>query len=109
MTAGAAAQWLAFHGLANVRAVAQNSGLSILDYFRTILRATSHVPPDWDTAFGRGVLDIEALLREGLPAANEMMELPKVAFRAAEDDRLDEEPTQLQKLNMALGRLSGIK
>ena len=68
MTSGAAALWLAHHGAA--LDAAYPLAWQRVEAFRTVARQTAHVPTVWNPgAFGSGILDIEALLKEPLPPA----------------------------------------
>lgn len=60
--AGAAADWIAFHGRDAI-AAAQH-GATRRDLFASALRASVTTPAGWDAAkFGPGILDVEKLLR----------------------------------------------
>ncbi len=67
MTAGAAAVWLAHHGRDACIHAAHSSGLWLNQYFQRLLRDTARVPTGWNQKYGAGILDIESLLRAGLP------------------------------------------
>lgn len=67
--AGAAAAWLAFHNRAAL--LARYPGIPLQDVFRTLLKRTSanlSGEAVWPRDFGAGVLDLDRLLREPLPA-----------------------------------------
>lgn len=67
--AGAAAVWMAFHGRANL--LARYPGVPLQDVFRTLLKRTAANTSGargWPRDFGAGVVDLDRLLREPLPA-----------------------------------------
>lgn len=67
LTAGAAAQWLAHHGVANVKAEAKKRDVIVQALFREALQETARPSQHLPTSeFGPGIIDIEALLRKPL-------------------------------------------
>ena len=67
IVAGACALWLAYHGRASLQAKYGKENLSAA--FRYVLRKTAARPGDWPTdRYGRGIIDVESLLKERLPA-----------------------------------------
>lgn len=63
LTAGVAALWLEKYGPAAVRQEAQARGISVQELFRSALRLTARVPPDWNSRqMGTGIVDAEKLL-----------------------------------------------
>lgn len=68
MTSGAAALWLAHHGAALDAAYPQ--AWQRVEAFRDAVRSSARVPANWNPgAFGAGILDVGALLKEPLPPA----------------------------------------
>jgi serine protease len=64
MVAGAAALWLGAHGHGEVVAEAARRGCTVQVLFRAALQASARRPHAWDTGqFGRGILDVEALVK----------------------------------------------
>lgn len=73
--AGAAADWLAFHGKARVDAV--RGGQSRRDLFVQLLQGSARVPQGFDTdRYGAGILDLEALLKAPLGAPRTQLRPP---------------------------------
>lgn len=69
ITAGAAAQWLAHHGVATVKAEAQRRKVEVQALFRRALQETAAPAADLPkNQFGPGILNIEELLRKPLGA-----------------------------------------
>ena len=94
--AGAAADWIAFHGRARIKA-AQGS-LTRRDLFVQAMQASARVPPDWDSnRYGAGILNLEKLLRQPLGS-------PRTQLRAPPQDdtvnllarTLDREPADVR-------------
>ncbi len=65
--AGVAALWLAHHGRDDLIRRYQASGMRLQDVFRAIIRNTARRPAGWDSDFGAGIVDAEAVLRAPLP------------------------------------------
>ncbi len=73
--AGAAADWIAFHGRARIKA-AQGS-LTRRDLFVQALQASATVPPGWEAnRYGAGILNLEKLLRRPLGSARTQLRAP---------------------------------
>lgn len=73
--AGAAADWLAFHGKARIDAA--RGSLTRRDLFVQLLQASARVPNGFDkTRYGAGVLDLEALLQRPLGAPRTQLRPP---------------------------------
>lgn len=73
--AGAAADWIAFHGPGKIKA-AQGSRTR-RDVFLKAMQASARVPAGWDKQrYGAGVLDLEALLRQPLGAPTSQLRPP---------------------------------
>ena len=73
--AGAAADWLAFHG--RVRIDAARGSLTRRDLFVQAMQASARVPAGFDkTRFGAGILDLDALLRQPLGAPRTQLRAP---------------------------------
>jgi hypothetical protein len=64
-TAGVAALWLAHHGRAAL--VAKYGKQNLQAVFAHLLRTTARKPSGWDTDYGDGIVDAEALLKAPLP------------------------------------------
>jgi hypothetical protein len=70
ITSGAAALWLAYHGAEKLRDTYPLPWQRV-EAFRAIATQTTRQPPVWNLgAFGSGVLDVDALLAQPLPAGN---------------------------------------
>ena len=69
--AGIAALWLAFWGPDNLRR--RYPGTPLAHVFRQLIRKTAYRPPVWDDDWGPGIIDVYALLREPLPAAEDVV------------------------------------
>jgi serine protease len=66
ITAGACALWQAYHGRANL--ISKYKKVNLFDLFRLALGESCRKPQGWQTAqHGKGVLDVEALLKYTLP------------------------------------------
>lgn len=73
--AGAAADWLAFHGKARIDAA--RGSLSRRDLFVQLLQDSARVPAGFDTGrYGAGILDLEALLQAPLGAPRTQLRPP---------------------------------
>lgn len=71
MTAGAAALWLAHHGVDMLRA--RYPGRDLQRAFREVLRRSARRPASWDSRnLGPGILDAEGVLRVDLPEAHDL-------------------------------------
>lgn len=100
LTAGAAAQWLAFHGRAAVEAEAAVRRVTVQELFMGALRATASASPRLPKGkFGAGILDVERLLRLPLDAVPAMQPLDLAAAAPAETIT----PADLQELEVAFG------
>lgn len=74
LCSGVAALWLAWHGEETL-AQRYPAPWQRAAAFKTLLRRTARVPPDWNTEeCGSGILDAEALLRAPLPDAGSLHE-----------------------------------
>lgn len=94
--AGAAADWIAFHGRDKIKR-AQGS-LTRRDLFVQAMQASARVPPGWDKRrYGAGILNLEALLKQPLGT-------PRTQLRAPPQDdtvhllarTLDREPSDVR-------------
>ncbi len=73
--AGAAADWIAFHGPAKIKA-AQGSRTR-RDVFLKAMQDSARVPADWDKQrYGAGILDLDALLRQPLGTPTNQLRPP---------------------------------
>ncbi len=73
--AGAAADWLAFHGRAKIDRA--RGSLTRRDLFVQALQATAHKPPGFDTGkYGAGILNLEALLARPLGTPRTQLRAP---------------------------------
>lgn len=73
--AGAAADWIAFHGTARIKA-AQGSRTR-RDVFLQAMQASARVPAGWDKQrYGAGILDLERLLKQPLGAPTDQLRPP---------------------------------
>ncbi len=73
--AGAAADWLAFHGRARIDAA--RGSLTRRDLFVQAMQASARKPAGFDTSrFGAGILDLDALLRQPLGAPRTQLRAP---------------------------------
>lgn len=69
MTAGAAALWLARHGVQAVRDEAARRGTTVHELFRAAVRKSARKPPGWPaSSMGTGIVDALALLNLSLAA-----------------------------------------
>ena len=76
--AGAAADWIAFHGPARIKAA--QGAMTRRDLFLQALQASARVPPGFDKRrYGAGILDLEALLRRPLPTPGTQLQAPPQA------------------------------
>lgn len=79
ITTGAAALWLT-HRRAEIAAAYAGQAWCVPEAFRQLARRTARVPgPHWqpDGVFGRGILDIGALLAAPLPAVTDLTKAPQ--------------------------------
>jgi subtilisin family serine protease len=83
LTAGVVALWLSHHGRDRLLAEARHRGMTLADLCRAALAATARVPPGWDTGYGAGIADAEALL------LLDPSRIPAPPERAEEEDELD--------------------
>lgn len=73
--AGAAADWLAFHG--KTRIDAAKGSLTRRDLFVQAMQASARVPAGFDKSrYGAGILDLDALLRQPLGAPRTQLRAP---------------------------------
>jgi hypothetical protein len=73
--AGAAANWLAFHGRDRIDAA--RGSLTRRDLFVQVLQASARRPDGFDTTrHGAGILDLDALLRQPLGSARTQLRAP---------------------------------
>lgn len=103
--AGAAADWIAFHGRPAIKAAQGN--LSRQDLFRRVARQTARTPPGWDRQrYGAGILDLHALLRHPLGAPRtELREPPRDDTVALLSRMFDRDPARVRDgLSRMLGR-----
>ncbi|MDR7332044.1 S8 family serine peptidase [Roseateles asaccharophilus] len=80
ITTGAAALWLT-HRRADIAAAYAGHAWCVPEAFRVLARQTARVPnATWqpDGVFGRGILDIAALLAAPLPAVTDLTKTPQV-------------------------------
>lgn len=95
LTAGAAAQWLAHHGIDQVRETAIARGVTVQDLFRTALQQTAEKSSHLDTdKFGPGIVNVEALLKLDLSAIGTVTPTPEKAG----DDPGDEVPPEYREI-----------
>ncbi|MBF6024099.1 S8 family peptidase [Lysobacter niastensis] len=102
--AGAAADWIAFHGRAAIK-TAQGS-LTRRDLFVRLAQATADPPPNWDARnYGPGILDLEALLTEPLGTPRTELQAPPRDDTVMLLSRMfDRDPAELR---VGLNRLFG--
>lgn len=73
--AGAAADWIAFHGRARIKAT--QGPLTRRDLFLQAVQASARVPEGFDKRrYGAGILDLEALLRQPLGPPRTQLQAP---------------------------------
>jgi hypothetical protein len=95
LTAGAAAQWVAFHSRAAIEAEAKLRGVFVQDLFRKAAQSTAQDAPHLDTDdFGPGILDVEALLKRDLAEIPEI----KNPIRFDLDDVGDDIPADYREI-----------
>ena len=73
--AGAAADWIAFHGRDRIKAA--QGALTRRDLFVQAMQASARVPTGWDKhRYGAGILNLEALLKQPLGAPRNQLSAP---------------------------------
>ena len=95
LTAGAAAQWVAFHSREAIKDEARKRGVFAQDLFRAAAQATAQAAPDLDDDdYGPGIINIEALLRLDLD------KIPVIAkpIRFDQDDVGDNVPADYREI-----------
>ncbi|MCL1634270.1 S8/S53 family peptidase [Luteimonas sp. SX5] len=95
--AGAAADWIAFHGPARIKA-AQGSRTR-RDVFLKAMQASARVPPGWDAQrYGAGILNLDGLLRQPLGApVNELRAPPRDDTIDLLSRTLDRDPADIRE------------
>lgn len=94
--AGAAADWIAFHGPAKIKA-AQGSRTR-RDLFLKAMQASARVPAGWDKQrFGAGILDLDGLLRQPLGTpTHQLRPPPRDDTLSLLSRTLDRDPSELR-------------
>ena len=94
--AGAAADWIAFHGRDRIKA-AQGS-LTRRDLFVQAMQASARVPPGWDSSrYGAGILNLDRLLRQPLGSPRTQLRAPPKDDTVSVLSRtLDRDPGELR-------------
>jgi hypothetical protein len=94
--AGAAADWIAFHGRPAIKAAQGN--LTRRDLFVRTMQTTANAPPGWDRQqFGPGILDLKRLLQKPLgPARTELTTPPKDDTVALLSRMFDRDPASVR-------------
>lgn len=95
--AGAAADWIAFHGPSRIKA-AQGS-LTRRDLFLKSMQASARVPPGWDAQrYGTGILNLDKLLRQPLGApVNQLRAPPRDDTISLLSRTLDRDPGEIRE------------
>ncbi len=95
--AGAAADWIAFHGPSRIKA-AQGSRTR-RDLFLKAMQASARVPPGWDAQrYGAGILNLDRLLRQPLGApVNELRAPPRDDTVDLLSRTLDRDPAEIRE------------
>ena len=100
LVAGVAACWLAHHGRDHLLQEAKKNGETLQQMFGRLAEATAAKPPGWNAAFGAGIINAEALLREPLnrgadegavgPSSDEAFadSIRALAFEATKDEKI---------------------
>lgn len=100
LTAGAAAQWLAHHGPAQVAKAAKARNVTVHDLFRAALQETAEPNPLLPTdAFGPGIVDVRALLELDLDKIGAV----KPAVEREGDDPGDTMPEEYREIYAKFG------